>query len=840
MKSRADKYTELLDVVTTAVNEDFDAELDVVEQQFDDDMAIIKNRIEEIAISQNKDLSSMDAASDEYITFINSCSSDETLSNFIASKFNESNSILKNLSYYLNPNFTSYTAEIQDDSVLQPVEYPSIIENYISYTDVVKAKANEVISNAGLNGSMSITLSGGYTTLDELVSGIISNANSSSSAFSKINLNLTDVNGNKIEKEKDNVGYSYQSLCDDLQNAYTSVVTYAAGFLASTKESVADRLSVFDSFIHDRINMSISKISNSTRSIRDKLSSAKNTSVDFFNEFINLVGWNDYSNTGEIPATIEQTDMSKYTGASPVAALDFSSAKKAIGSTAKVVGKAVAAIGVGLWNIAKGIFSKVKNFIVHTVSDPYDLEKLDNNSSSGLVDGFQYQMDLSGWTICRPIFRAADDTGTKTDEVIEVLKRSSNKWIKLNSMFGEALVKYDNLVKRTNYYDNKYDIAIEADCTGLLKPRSIRSMAITNAAIYADDILSTSHYDSVNEKVLFYNLPGEDWTAFKQWMILFMTRLTSNGDIYNDTGSAENELCAGFARGAQLMSIAFVVQDTLTDYQAIVDGEADRCIDDPEWVSDVNDLRFPDLNPVLCTLSLKQASSVNNLDFIRACSGYYQDGSITFWDRIPGNLLMDSDDYNVSISAFNHFIRAFMKVEWEKHLYPTDYSYYPYSENDSNFSEPQFRIKNDAENASAFSKFLTAAIIVVIVATVATTAVVLLKKLSRARYFRRAQQVGQMDNAMWNGASLTPKQQKKYIRYSRKMNKSNLLTSGITGETLNNTLDNVQSLAGKIDTIYTNVTGESSSPLSPFLPSSNDIQDDNASLTRNILKAIKP
>jgi len=482
-------------------------------------------------------------------------------------------------------------------------------------------------------------------------------------------------------------------------------------------------------------------------------------------------------------AVYADSDLSKYTGASPVGPLDFSSAAKIANAAIKTGAKIVVSVFSSMFKLGKKVFTKVKKKLYEVTVDPVDLDVIDERNDP-FIDGFCWQLN-------RNLATAYRDNPEPNPSYID-----SGAYLYCSS--NSQAVELMNYINSAPYID-KITVPFSYDCPGARIIAHITSRPV--ATIHPVDKSRLVIYFDLTTKIYPKSLSPHSYIKLRRDMYVLGetlglnhgARIFSNSEQANaflsiiknwvlndveylDVSDNEVDLRCSFGYGMRLLN--FLVNwgmwlDASGNFLSTVHYHLD------DW-----DTRFP--WPENDPKYANGVTSVTNVDFINAACGYSLLGGVWQTDH-PMGWLPAKDHSTVTVdnphwyvdAPYKQNIALYMLVNLiQRSFYPVNYPFLPYSTKDLEVTIGKFRIKTDAENYEAFNNFFVKAII--ISAAVAITVALGVKIL---RFYRKVQAKYQAAQLKYGNALLDknvpPETAREFHRARRIYRISQMFSAGL-------------------------------------------------------------
>jgi len=636
-----------------------------------------------------------------------------------------------------------------------------------------------IIDNSDFNPECWVPTSMGYVKLHKLLRHVtlVADINSQIDETTK-NITLVDSAEQTIEDP-----FSLSELVTDLKASLHSVVSLIGAIKAFIEEDarLEERISIFREYLSRTFENAYSDLSQTAEWIVERLEIDRDLD-SFLRALLPASGIETIADDNSA-AVYADSDLSKYTGASPMGPLDFSAAAKVLNATTKVGAKIVWSVYLSFCLWRHKVFTKTKKKMHELHVDPVDLDVIDERNDP-FIDGFCWEkkMDLASKYRDNP-----ESIWQHFTEGAFIYCSSASQ--------AEALMNYIN----TSSYIDKITVPFSYDCPGARVVAHItsRPVAIINSLLPKDvgvffDLvikiypksLSPHSYiklmrdmgalgDSLGLKSAdeIYST-SEHANAFlstiKNWVL--------NDVEYLDVSDNEVDLRCSFGYGLRLLQMVTggrIHLDGSGNFKSLVYSH------DKYWY---NKYPWPEDDPKYAN----GVTSVTNVDFINAACGYHLLNGVWQTDN-PGGWLPAKDHSTATANnphtfwgaPYDQQIALHMLVNLiQRSFHPLHYPFLPYSTKDIGVTIGKFRIKTDYENYVAFNKFWVNTIIIstAVVMTVALGLQVLrFHRIVNIRYLAAQRMYGA---ALLTG-KVTPGIEKEFNRCRRIYRLSQLFSCGL-------------------------------------------------------------
>ena len=652
------------------------------------------------------------------------------------------------------------------------------------------SRVEATLASLGINPNANFNTDFGSLPLGQYITSL------SMQAQKDCNLDASALTADAIELISGSDGVSrvkasYSDLMQSMKDTYTSCRLAACASLASIQTDVAGRLSDFSARVNTKLG-SLTKAGADVASYYSgMLSQSTATTASIAASISESMGTITQSLDGE-STDASNCDIYSYTGASPKAALDYSTAVKAIGSTAKVIAKGVAAtVGAVFNSIVKPVFNKVVK-AVKGVYDPYDLEVRDEKSDNLRVDGWCIEYDIS-YLASRKVQGAVSNNyimpdGPKTFRNASALK---NGWYQLSLFFGDVYVKIDTQsdASTVKFFPNVLDYSAMGELNSI--------PLVTTSTNFSDTYVAYIRQD---------------------WALSYLQALAEDGRKVWNLGLNPVDVST-MPESLALLNLSISVElfkRFLASIYYIVTASSQ--LDEQG--------RYPYIQPTV-------ASVGKHAEFADSPAGTFTDNtSNKYWIQVASGWSVDSNGQAVNrtkqMLSTNQYcgsaydgstvpdlpddflvcLAGLIALQaYDRSVNPTNYTFIPFLQNTTVEAPGRFRIKTDKENQDALTKFVSVVVAVVAVVAVGVAAGVVAKKVARAKLWKARSSAGQLDNKMWQGEQLTAKERRQYNRAQRRLqNASASSPFNSVAETVQSTMSS--SSSNSLNSITTLIAGE--------------------------------
>lgn len=531
-----------------------------------------------------------------------------------------------------------------------------------------------------------------------------------------------------------------EEVLANMREVYSQVIISSKAFLSFEKygNAAADRVTSFLQDVTTALGEPSSSLRNTLNYYKDLVSAS--TSIEDFAEQYLIVSGVEQASTGSSDL-YANCDLSKYTGVTPGIALDFSEANKAIESTVVVTANAIKGIFSAIKRGVSWLFNKTKEYVVDTVIDPAVVDFVDGDENTGLLDGFAYFGEFTP-NATYSYF----PTGAGVALIFNGFADAyANRWIKIETIFGEILFKFKKDTVWQVYY----------------KPVSIDINYLwENTSSFITDVPYVSQSKTLDENL-------DEFISWIELVSPWIRPVQKDVDkkwLYLGFGLSSTLLTA--VCHAALFEVYYKVRGSSLDYSGF-----------NQWGMLSREAAASSIfNPA--HYNLVQYDDITNAAIITAAAG---DPSSA--DNIMNYVSLSSTGISLSNSIPRYAIRTMMTnfisiwalCRRDRSANPSNYTFVPYSNNHNGFASPSWRVKSDNEIAETRDSFIERAIMAVIVVAAVAFIGVGVSKMVKNSIFNKMSYVSRMNAKMINGEALTAAEKAKLIRYTRRLNLSNLL-----------------------------------------------------------------
>jgi hypothetical protein len=552
----------------------------------------------------------------------------------------------------------------------------------------------------------------GYIELNELILQLANCSNDLDGSLDSSNTTVSIVNPSENWPNEVTV----DEVIDQMKQSLHSITSLTGAALASSYDTVTSKLAYFRDYISRTFQNAFADISGMVARY-SLLLEKTNNAIEFLSNVqldLGVEGLADDTST----TVIADTDIHKYTGASPMGPLDFGSAISAASSAVKVGAKVVSNVFKGIFNLGKTLFSKAKKYIIDVAIDPFDLEVINSDVTDGIIDGFAYVQKGGRYRYDRSV------TGTP-DPHLEVLDHAFSSHNDLAFNLFCCNVGFTNLQLTTSEsgsHEVTYDV--------MVKPKPV------NVDVFRSLFLE------------FYQVDGS-----QSWLIGSiddvcdkLSSLVHSPNLYYSTKDGERTMYKGYAGAVAIFNILL----DIVYYELLGETTFSVTLSNPLFnIFDENwDQQLP--------------SQITNADFVSIASGW-NSGTQTF--DFPFRWV------NFLLSSYDLLIRA-------RHDYPLDYPFMPYMNDGLYMGTPQYSIKTDQQNYERFNRVATTFIIAVAVIIIVGAAVIKLRKTAFKAAATKAGLQRKLENELASGV-YNKDTLKAYRKAKRKANMLSFFSSGL-------------------------------------------------------------
>lgn len=680
-------------------------------------------------------------------------------------------SIASKLRTLLEPEFAGDTAaQMFDSAVKASSQWIGAITSLIDKIpddpavefEITESDVTEAMVEAGVELDTIIGASDGFTTVADsaaaIASGLDSYGHATLDSLNDIKLQLQDAAGN-VQSQATGL----LELVDSVKESMVSAAAAKSAIIASTFDSVADRLSKFETDMAAYIDTTFSGHA-STLNYYKSLIATKLPKIDIIDQIFKSSGANELE-AGD-PITLADMDISQYTGANPLGAFSMKCFKDAT----RTLGQAVGAAVVGIWTVVKTgvtwLWNKASTAVTRVFSNPYDVIDSGDAKAGPCFTGFQYQWQFSGPDPLHVRFRFPTVADYSSEEVglttAIKMEDKENKWFAFKTLGGEVFLRVEEVLTYGKEHDSEsgldFGYADVTKCTIIAKPYPLAF----------DSISEFCTTDGSNPNIVTVRGDAE---------VIGKYLAARPGGSYLDTDASENDLANAFIHGWAFMWASIDNMRRSTWYNYALDP----------YTTELN-YKFTKFD---------DSATVTNLDWLKIASGYSGNVSAPSFLTCPmetktwvwrednpdypqGSYKSTRSLYTAVKSLFGVILSAVAGNAFDKSFG----NYVPYTCNATSISTGRYSLKTDQANQNVANAFMTVIIAIVIVVAVVITGAVIAHKITRKLFWKRTEFIGQSDNAMWNGKSLSPSDRRRYLRYKRKLDGASALSSGLVGSSI--------------------------------------------------------
>lgn len=615
--------------------------------------------------------------------------------------------------------------------------------NNDQYIQMSEQDVNQIIIDNDLSNDNIITLSEGFTTVGTITNdinlGLTDYMNGIISDVSAIPITVTNASGDLLSQ------ISFADVIDDLKNSMGSSVLERAAIQSASEGNIADKLAKFSTIAENSININSEIFTNTVNYYKTMLINDM-SGIDIISKVFTDSGVNDLDN-GE-PVIIKEYPIYQYTGCSPLGALSFNTVNEALRTTGQIVGNTCNAIWNGVKKVGSWIWGKAKKYTTEVFTNPYDITDNGDESTTYCFNNFQYQTTgarVSGF------FRVTNPSLTVNvmNQLQQEMNANANQWYFMQTIGGEMAVRFSNITITLNETD-AWVLAATVDT--IFKPYSLAEIPIPG--------YNTDDGISINDYSTYIN--------------------SQTGKRYLSTNDSESDLLNSFINGTAV-------------HWGVISSYVTEAFSGTSKLYPNNFIHYT-------------SDDITNKDVFEVATGLKREGmeqyrflkkAITAYNPLFNNYRACYDIADLGLLLV--LLIANLKLENDILSNNTRY-YVPYMKEDFTMSQGRFGIKTDEENQDLATAFANAIIIIASVALIVVSGKVIINKIAKSIFWKRTEFISKCNNAMWNGQTLSNSEKRKYLRFTRKLKASALLTKGLSNEIV----DNVDSIP---TSLFTNIIG---------------------------------
>lgn len=552
----------------------------------------------------------------------------------------------------------------------------------------------------------------GYVELNDLICQSINCANDIEGSLDTSTTTIAIINPNDGWPSL----VTIDEVIDQLKQSLHSITALTGAALASSYDTVTSKLSYFRDYISRTFQNAFADVSGMVARY-SLLLEKTNNSTEFLSSVQADLGVDELADDLS-DKVIADTDIYKYTGASPMGPLDFGSAVSAASSAIKVGAKIVSNVFKGIFNLGKSLFSKAKKYIIDVAIDPFDLEVINSDVTDGLIDGFSYiKKDEQ--------FYYENSVAGNPDPYLGVLDDafSSHKDLAFNLFCcNVGFTNIQPVIVEGQTHKITYDV--------MVKPKPV------NVDVFRS--LFSEYYQSDSSHSW---LTGSIDDACQK-----LASLTHSPNLYYSIKDGEAAMYKGYAGSVAIFKILLQMMGSE------LDGEIDFFVD----------LDDASMNIFNGNWDQQLPSPVTNAHFVNIASGW-NNGSQTF--VFPFFWVIN-------------LLHGYVQLIKARHDYPVDYPFMPYMNDGLYMGTPQYSIKTDQQNYDRFNNVATTFIIAVAVIVIVGVAVIKLRKAAFKAAATKAGLQRKLENELASGV-YNKDTLKAFRKARRKANMLSCFSSGL-------------------------------------------------------------
>lgn len=655
-------------------------------------------------------------------------------------------------------NSWSSTSDLLDDIRDQAVICDDHIAEQMDIQSIINRLSDGVLTTLNLPQGYRIPLQEGFVSLKDLTSNLIT--------FSNLNHYAFDI------ASCDSLGRSLQDLTltssdviEQLKESASSCIAWAQGFASCSLDNVTDRITNFSENVKTAFSTAYTESKQVFNNVRAMLSSATCTIENFISQATQQLGIFKLADEG---ITVDRTDVSQYTGASPYSGLNLHTAKGVFSAAVDVISGAAKAVWNGLVRLVKKGVSKIKPTVTALVGYPLDLKVINDKSDTYQVSDLCYNCDEARVEVpFEPL--------TANNLYRHLNSKYLNKTLSFDSYFSTVVI----VVKSVSKTSHDTRTWIQITYSYQIKPKCMNWRALVNA----DLITKTS------DALLLNTSTVGAITSYTNKLKAFV----NSGNMYfgdpSNVDVTEVDTAAGFNCGMMCTVQALINQmyelyqqtDALNGWRGIISqvGHSSNILYD--WSSASWTDTYLEAIKWQTTVASRE---VTNKEYLKICSGYFEGGETFHGGWVPydnnGQFQMYHGIANLDAAGIASLMLGLFIIQQNDRLHnPGDFLFLPYSADTFSFGDPRFRVQVDSENASIVNAFYNALVVLSVIAITVLIGAKIARTITRARYKYWTATKGWLDNKIWNDPSgLTRKEWRTYLYAEKKLSKINLWSTG--------------------------------------------------------------
>lgn len=632
---------------------------------------------------------------------------------------------------------------------------------------------------------------------------------------------LSSSNGISYDDDLPEHNVSIQDITLTINSILEETTALYAACKSATIENVADRIVAFNDTLSSTFSNVYDAGSKGISYFRGIISTVGATTQNILTTLTSAIGIESRDESTNI---FSETDVGKYTGASPVPSIDLSTAKGVI----KATGAVIVAGAKKIWSLLSKGFSwvvrKTKQYIINPILSPYDLKKI-SDSEYYSIDKFSLPQNGLD-TIILANLKDKNGLSYPYDVQSKVADAMDNQWFKCETIFGEILIQFHKQISNDLTTGLTADVNIKPYC---INPETLSRCAQYPCYYYSN--VGLGKFSKVDDK--FINYDGHSisfgfdtdhiWPQStpidatnsrtmdamyirKQDFISFCMALKLAPDLYLDpTEDNEKQMFSGFLTGLCCI-VTYLGQSIYMDKETY-----ENSFKGPVYGFN---------KPALATLN-DSLSNPTNKDWFIISTGWangkaLNDNKFGVWslyNYIQNVSYLHDSQYHFGPTTGTMFVDFFSSLvtnilvynQFDKAQYPLNYDFVPYAKGTADFNTSRFAIKTDSEVIAEANVVANAIAIVSAVVITTLAGIAIVKLIGSALAKKRIAYRLDIERKLAAGQKVSNIQLWKYKRANRKLNAAGYIGSNLqslnTSTSLYGNEENDSEMAGNIVTI---------------------------------------
>lgn len=309
----------------------------------------------------------------------------------------------------------------------------------------VSALVDEISLSHKLPANAKFCLNDGFVNFKDLFKLVIGKG---AIGDTLANFSISATNGKDVAI--DNISTNFTTVIEQVKASFASAVAWGEGFLNVGRGSVSDAVLSFETQVGNVIKDFSANFASVVNNVKATITTCGNNVLNFTSNAYVQLGWKQV--VDDVFNTVNDTDVSNYTGSSPFSSICLKTAGDALAATGKTVLTVACGIFNGVYNILKKLWQKAWPKISFVSSNPVDIQVKDTDDQSYTVQGMQFKTISPDYQHKQITFNLSDpgEDDEYADGVEQTIRHILNKWYAIDTFFGQLCFQFKNVSNNGN------------------------------------------------------------------------------------------------------------------------------------------------------------------------------------------------------------------------------------------------------------------------------------------------------------------------------------------------------------------------------------------------------